>query len=326
MRKALGIVLLIFLILCGGLAFAFVSIAGASPRCRRPAAGAPEPGTSARVVLSGGQERCYLLHVPESLDPTNSTMLVISLHGFSSRPEGQVFLTGWDEIADREGFLVVYPQGTRFPVRWNASALPGVDVADDVQFMRDLLADLRGMFAIDPSRIYVNGMSNGGAMTHRLACEMADVFAAAGVVSGPIVDLPGGCEPARPIPIIGFYGTDDPLVAYEGGDLSEAAARRMFRSEGAVRLYSAPAWAADWAERDGCQAHTDSSGPGPDVSVISYSGCREDAEVILYTILGGGHTWPGGPALPFLGGTTHTINASELMLEFFLAHPLRGGE
>jgi len=327
MRRFLVGAILIAVVLGGGLAVAFVSIAGASPRCWRPAAGPPEPGNSARVVLSGGAERCYLLHVPpEGLAPASPTMLVISLHGFSSRPEGQAFLTGWEEIADREGFLVVFPQGTRFPVRWNACALPGTEAADDVQFIRDLLDDLGEMFALDPSRIYVNGMSNGGAMTHRLACEMADVFGAAGVVAGPILSLPGGCEPARPMPIIGFYGTDDPVVAYEGGFLSEESARRMFRVEAArARIYSAQAWAGGWAERNGCQVHGDILGPGPDVSVVSYSDCLEDASVVLYTIDGGGHTWPGGPMLPFLGGTTQSISASEAMLEFFLAHPLPAG-
>jgi polyhydroxybutyrate depolymerase len=323
MRKFLKIAFLIALVLCGGLTIAFTSIAGASTRCWRPATGPAQPGTSARVVTSGGEERCYLLHVPEALDTSRPVMVVLSLHGFSSRPEGQVYLTGWDEIADREGFIVVFPQGTRLPIRWNATSLPGPEAADDVHYIRDVLADLEQLFAIDPSRIYVNGMSNGGAMTHRLACEMADVFAAAGVVAGPIIDLPSGCNPARPIPIIGFYGTDDPLVAYEGGFLSEASARRMFRVEASrARLYSAQAWAAGWAERNGCRLDGAILGPGADVSAIYYSGCRDDGQVILYTVHGGGHTWPGGPDLPFLGATTQTISASELMLEFFREHLL----
>jgi polyhydroxybutyrate depolymerase len=323
MRKLLSIVLLLGVFLCTILVIGFVLVAGGSSRCRRPATGAPEPGTSARVITSSGEDRCYLLHVPEGFDGSRPVMLVLSLHGFSSRPEGQILLTGWEEIADREGFIVVFPQGTRFPIRWNATVAAGVETADDVQFIRDMLSDLGRLFAIDPERTFVNGMSNGGAMTHRLACEMAEVFGAAGVVAGPVIDLPYGCNPARPIPIIGFYGTDDPLVAYEGGILSEGAARRMFRvGAERARLYSAQEWAAGWAERNGCQLRSDHLGPGPDVSVVSYSDCGNEAEVVLYTIHGGGHTWPGGIDLPFLGGTTDSINASELMLEFFLEHPL----
>jgi polyhydroxybutyrate depolymerase len=150
---------------------------------------------------------------------------------------------------------------------------------------------------------------------------MADVFAAAGVVAGPIVEPPGGCEPSRPVPIIAFYGTDDPLVPYEGGFLSEASSRRMFHVEAArARLSSAQEWAEGWAGRDGCRLHGDSLGPGADISVVSYSDCQDEAEVVLYTVHGSGHTWPGGPRLPFLGGTTQSIDASELMLEFFRAH------
>jgi len=322
-RRLIRTVAIVFVFLCLGSAVALVLIAGASPRCWRPATGAPEPGDSARAVLSGGEERCYLLHVPESIDPTRPAMLVISLHGFSSRPEGQEFFAGWEEIADREGFLLVYPQGTRFPLRWNASSVPGPDAADDLQFIHDLLADMAGMFAIDPARIYVNGMSNGGAMAHRLACEMADVFAAAGVVAGPILSSPGGCQPARPVPIVGFYGTEDPIVAYEGGVLSEAAARRMYRLDGGLaRLLSAQAWAGAWAERNECQVHGDVLGPGPDVRVVLYSECREGADVVLYTIEGGGHTWPGGPDFPLIGRTTRSVDASEVMLEFFVEHPM----
>jgi polyhydroxybutyrate depolymerase len=193
-----------------------------------------------------------------------------------------------------------------------------------VRFIRDLLEDLEGMLAVDPDRIYVNGMSNGGAMTHRLACEMADVFAAAGVVAGPIVDLPEGCAPARPIPILGFYGTADPLVDYEGGTLSAGTARRMFHREQGLRMDSAQEWVAAWGERNGCAAHQEAAGPGAEIRSDTYSACREGADVVLYTIEGGGHTWPGGPDFPFLGATTRSVSASEVMLEFFLGHSLQG--
>jgi polyhydroxybutyrate depolymerase len=168
-------------------------------------------------------------------------------------------------------------------------------------------------------------------MTHRLACEMADVFAAAGVVAGPILSSPGGCQPARPVPIVGFYGTEDPIVAYEGGVISEAAARRMYRLDGGLaRLLSAQAWAGDWAERNECQVHGDVLGPGPDVSVVLYSECREGWDVVLYTIEGGGHTWPGGPDFPLIGRTTQNqcqrvMSSSSWSIRFAERGPARGG-
>jgi polyhydroxybutyrate depolymerase len=263
--------------------------------------------------------------VPPNYDPSQPWPLVISLHGFSSPPEGQEMLSRWDEVSDHAGFILVYPQGTSFPLRWNSSLPPRGGLPDDVQFLRDVIAELSRLTPIDPTRIYVNGMSNGGTMTNRVACEMADVVAAVGVVAGPAVPLSGGCHPARPVPIIAFYGAADPLVRYDGGTMSTGLMAWLPRSSAASMAYdSAPEWAKGWAERDGCDLEPVPIDTRGGVRGVRYADCQGGAQVVFYTIEGGGHTWPGGGDLPgwLVGKTSHDISASETMWAFFVAHPL----
>ena len=112
---------------------------------------------------SGGCDRCYYLFVPSEYDPDAPVPLVLGFHGFLSNPESHALITGWHELAEQEVFLVAYPQGTQFPHRWNAGADWGDQGIDDIQFTLDLIADLSSSAALDHSRIYVNGFSNGGA-------------------------------------------------------------------------------------------------------------------------------------------------------------------
>ena len=307
------------------LAASTLLISGGSTACWHPATGAPETGLHARAVSTGGQSRCYLLYIPAGIDLSQPRTVVFSLHGFASRPEGQVFLSGWNDLADRFGFVVVYPQGTSFPIRWNAALPLASGGADDIQYLRNVLADLTGLLPVDTRCVFMSGMSNGGGMTHRAACEMADQLAAVGDVAGPIVDPPSGCNPSRPVPVVAFYGTDDPLVHYQGGSL-HALARRDQAAEDQAVYPGAEGWAAGWAARNGCAPEPQRNEQAEDVTVTRYAGCRDQADVVLYTIHAGGHTWPGGPDLPFLGGTTQSLSASEGMLEFFLAHPLPSAE
>jgi polyhydroxybutyrate depolymerase len=300
---------------------------GPSAACRRPVTGPVQPGTFARALTSGGLERCYLLHVPPGHDVTRPAPLVFSLHGFASNAQPQEKLTGWSQLADREGLLVVYPEGTSFPLRWNASPAFGTENVDDVQFIRDVIAELAQLVALDPARIYVNGMSNGGFMSHRLACEAADTVAAIGMVSASTGELPGGCSPSRPVPVIAFNGTDDPLVRYYGRDFVQVSVPEWLLRLGNLsphptRMPAVAAWVADWAERDGCNATPEAIAAMGDASGVRYAGCQAGAEVVLYTIEGGGHTWPGGLPLPFVGKTSTDIDATRTMWAFFKAHPL----
>jgi polyhydroxybutyrate depolymerase len=274
-------------------------------------------GTNGKIK-SSGQTRKFLIYVPESYNSEQPAPLVISIHGFVQWPAHQQSMTGWNKLADENGFLVVYPKGTGFPLRWNtrpSEENPGA-MDEELQFFSDLIDHLSSSYNIDPSRIYANGMSNGGGMSDLLACEYADRIAAIGGVAGSYVYPREDCHSARPMPVIAFHGVDDQIVLYKGGASS--------RDEQFV-FPTIEDWAAGWAEINSC-------GPSPEISLITneitrrhYGGCEENADVILYTIAGAGHTWPGGEKLPvwIAGYTNQDINASALMWEFFSKYSLK---
>jgi polyhydroxybutyrate depolymerase len=122
-------------------------------------------------------------------------------------------MTGWENIADRENFLVVYPHGSSFPLRWNTSPAAKIDHINDVDLIGDILDDLAEIAAVDKHRVYVTGFSQGGTLADRIACELADRVVAVGMVSGKREDNPDLCNPSRPVPVVAFFGTSDPLEA-----------------------------------------------------------------------------------------------------------------
>jgi polyhydroxybutyrate depolymerase len=249
--------------------------------------------------------------------------LVISLHGLAERPRIHEWITGWSKLADAEGLIVVYPQGTGRPLHWNSSALAGPGRPDDVQFMRDLVAEVGRLVNIDRQRVYFNGLSNGGAMTHRLACEAADLVTAAGMVAAPVGELPGGCTPSRPIPIMAFHGTADRVVDYQGsGSAGPSSPDRLGLARRHFAYLPAPQWTADWAARNGCAPEPETIPPSGDASGVRYTDCDAGVEVVFYTIAGGGHTWPGGLPLPPVGKTSRDIDATATMWDFFSGYQL----
>ena len=181
----------------------------------------PPSGEISGRIVSGGQERAYVLHVPKNYDPSIPVPLVISLHGFAEWPAHQMEISRWNDLADREGFLVVYPAGTGFPLRWRLrgdATNPDLPMTD-VRFISDLIDRLMQEYRIDPARVYANGLSNGGGMSDVLACTLADRIAAIGGVSGAYLFPRDECRPPRAVPVIAFHGTDDPIVPYPGGEL-----------------------------------------------------------------------------------------------------------
>ncbi len=269
-------------------------------------------GYSERTLISDGQERAYLLYIPESVDGTQPAPLVLSLHGFASNPRQQAEFSRWDDIADEHGFLLVFPRGTGRPLRWNAGEnwrQLGA-AADDVGFIQDLIVTLQSDLCVDSARIYVNGLSNGGGMGHRLACELSDTIAAAGMVAGAYPPLDEVCQPQRPVPIIAFHGTQDRIVPFEG------------TNSFGFTFPPVEGWAQSWAARNGCDMIPASVAPVGDVNGLRYTACDAGAEVVLYTVQGGGHTWPGGSPLPEIiaGYTTQDISASAVMWDFFETH------
>ena len=260
-------------------------------------------------IESSGMRRTYQLHVPDNLDLSKPVPLVISLHGFAEWPAHQMQISGWNDLADEQGFLVVYPSGTGFPKRWKAGGQPdgAVDKWQDVTFISDLIDELQKKYNIDRVRIYANGLSNGGGMAYLLGCRLSERIAAVGSVAGAFVFPLEECQPSRPVPMIAFHGTADPIVPYQGGPSQDFIFPSM------------PQWMADRAQMNGCNAAPTQLPASGEVSGVRYSGCRQEADVVFYSIQGGGHSWPGGEPLPewIVGHTTKDIQATRTMWEFF---------
>ncbi len=268
--------------------------------------------TNGRLV-SSGVKRTYLLYVPKSYDPSRPTPLVITIHGLAQWPANQMQVSRWNDLADEYGFIVVYPSGTQFPMRWQAYSNSPGSPNPDVQFISDLIDKIERDYNIDPTRIYANGLSNGAGMAFLLACQMPERIAAIGLVGGAYLLLWEACQLPRPVPAIVFHGTADPVVPFRGGR------SRSFN----VPFPAIPQWVEALARHTGCQSAPEALPSDGAVSGVRYPGGGE-GEVVFYTIKGGGHTWPGGRALPrwIAGHTTQDIEASRVMWDFFSAHPL----
>jgi polyhydroxybutyrate depolymerase len=266
------------------------------------------------TILSSGTRREYLLYVPRTYDPKKPTPLVISMHGAMLWPAAQMAITRWNRVADQHGLIVVYPAGSfgRLARAWPVDSERGRRA--EVRYISDLIDELERSYNIDRRRIYANGLSNGGAMAFVLSCTLSGRIAAVGTVAAAETVPWTWCPETRPVPLIAFHGTADPIVPYGGG--TAWSAKRPFPS---VR-----AWTANWAARNGCTAPPVESETAPDVARLQYGGCVNDADVVLYTVARGGHAWPGGTPLPrwIVGPTTNGVDATAEMWEFFRRHPL----
>jgi polyhydroxybutyrate depolymerase len=278
------------------------------------------PGEVEGSLQVGGQERTYLLHLPPAYPDQAALPLVLVLHGGGGNASNAATMSGMSAKADQAGFIVAYPNGSGRQadrlLTWNAGTCCGAALdqnIDDVGFIRALIQDLEGRYKVDPKRIYVTGMSNGAMMTYRLACELADTIAAAAPVAGAL-NTPE-CRPAGPLPLIIFHGTADQHVLYEGG-----APRQTIDNHQRTDASVADA-VTFWVGQDGCAAGPDSEAHG-NIIKESYTACQAGSEVVLYSIQGGGHAWPGGQRGSRLGDEpTQEISATDLMWEFFARHP-----
>lgn len=274
------------------------------------------PGDTTVTITSGSMSRTYNLHVPPTYDATKAVPLVLNFHGFTSDPTQQALFSDMNTKADAEGFIVAYPTG--ISNSFNAGACCGVakdNDIDDVGFARDIVHDITTNGCIDQNRVYATGMSNGGFMTHRLACEASDVFAAFAPVAGVLGIPDTDCNPTRPVPIMQFHGTADPLVPYDGSAL--------------LGFQSVPDTMQGWVDRDGCDPKPKQTFQNGAAHCDTWSGCDSGVEVTLCTIDGMGHCWPGSqlgvticPALN-LGPGSLDISANDQMWDFFQRFPMR---
>jgi polyhydroxybutyrate depolymerase len=267
-------------------------------------------------LTSGGFARDSLLHVPSSYDPGKGAMLVLNFHGFSSNAAEQVLLTSMNTEADARGFVVATPDG--LGNGWNAgdccTELQPSNV-DDVQFTRDLLALVESQYCIDPSRVYATGMSNGGFLSHRLACALSDTIAAVAPVAGVLGIDPTTCVPTRPVPILDFHGTADPVVPYDGGPAAKLVPGVTFRS--------VPTTMDFWRGANACLGAATVDYQFGTATCTRWSDCAGGADVELCTLVGEGHEWPGGLPVPTLGASTNDVVATRRMVDFFVAHPMQ---
>ena len=263
-------------------------------------------------IVSLGETRDYLLYVPESYDPTVPAPLVISMHGTALWPAIHRDVTHWNTLADKHGFIVLYPGAGGRPLRkWQLEQPPGPGVAREVQFISDLVDSLEDAYRIDTARIYADGLSAGGSVAIVLACRMSDRIAAFGTVVAPPL-LNDSCDVPQPVPLMAFNGTADRLVPYHGG-VSWAVS---------VPMPSVSDWIASWAKRNHCAPTPIETQESADVLRRAYEDCTED--LVHYTLEGGGHQWPGGTPFPaFMAGPPiDSIDATSTLWEFFAEHRL----
>lgn len=290
------------------------------------------PGVERVDTTSGGFPRFYLRRVPPSYDGRKPVPLVIDLHGYLEGADLHETNSRLGAFGDAHGFVTITPQGS-------GDVVPGWDVeldSPDVRFIGDLLDEAERTLCIDGRRIFVTGFSNGAFLASTLACIYADRIAAI----APVAALrdPPGCNPSRSVPIVTFAGTGDEFVAFTGGLGARAQVAsandgtgRMLSDTSGGKLVAAsasmPKITASWAKRNGCATKSKQSRIARDVTLVRYR-CPKHAEVELYRITGGGHTWPGSEFSrqieAVVGPTTFSINANEVVWAFFEAHPRRG--
>ena len=287
---------------------------------------APAAGADQGTITVDGRVRSYTLHVPSALASTAPAPLVLVFHGGGGSGAQMERMTHFDAVADREGFIVAYPDG--FAGNWNDGRESTVSRAhrahiDDVGFISALIDALSTRYSIDAKRIFATGISNGGIFSHYLGARLANRIAAIGPVAGGIAtDFAPQFSPSQPVSVLIMQGTADPLVPYHGGGVLHGSRGHIVDTDEAVQL---------WVARNGCSA-TPSFGTVPDT--VKTDSCVADwrlwdngqagTAVELYRINGGGHTWPGGPQyLPrfLVGKVCRDFDAAEVLWKFFAAHP-----
>jgi polyhydroxybutyrate depolymerase len=251
-----------------------------------------------RTVRVSGVARRYRLHVPAAL-PDGPAALVVAFHGAGATAVLQERASGLSALADRERFVVVYPEGRAR--RWAA------DDADEA-FVRAVVADVARRVRVDPRRVYAAGVSNGARMAERAACDMSDLFAAIATVAGvyPAGDA-GVCRgrAAEPVPVLAIHGLRDTLAPFDGR--GAPTPRR-----------AVPAWVGAWVAHNGC-ARAPAVIEGPAVSTRAWGGCAQGADVVLDVVRTVGHGWPGDPSDPEVRASP--LDASGAIWAFFETHP-----
>lgn len=229
----------------------------------------------------------------------------MAVHGFNSSAENFGEVTRLPEAGPASGAIVVMPDGAGTPKSW-ATAGQG----RDADFIDVLLDEVTATHCVDLDRVFMTGFSAGSAFTIAYACAHQDRIAA---IATGAVEFQLGCK--EPMPIIAFHGTTDPAVPYEDGAIG--------MSLPGVKVRGTELNMGDWAKLDGCSPAPTVTDVGTEVTRRVWSGCAPGTDVELYSVIGGGHTWPGADPAKGLGLTTQQVDATKELLRFFAAHPMR---
>ncbi len=298
----------------------------------RPGRLAPMTGSYVFELTFRGTVRDYRLHLPPAATDGKRLPLVLSLHGATQSAILQEGYSEMDAASDQDGYLVAYPDGTTDTANspsdlysWDAGACCGLPVTnhvDDVGFLLDVISNIATRTSVNLRRVYVTGMSAGGMMAYTMAAEASRHIAAIASVSGQ-VELPS-LHPSRPVPTMEFHSVNDPIAKWNGVD----------------GKFSVMDGIDKWVKANGCATKPHdgktivgapgSTSYGETATRVSYTGCRDGAEVVLWRLTGSGHVWPGSPLLGTatthiltgVGRGTTLINADQLMWHFFLHYSL----
>jgi len=255
------------------------------------------PGTRLQALDWAGKQRTYIVHAAPNYAPNRPMPLVIAMHGAGDPAETMQLMTGFDAKADREGFIVVYPNG----INRQMNALDCCGAEDDIGFLKALIEHMKQLWRVDPDRLYATGISNGAAMSFRLAVELPGTLAAIAPVSGgftgPLAANPA-YKPTAPVSVITFVGSAD-------------------RQRGA--FYQG---LSNWQGRLRCPEGRDVPDPTNSSTTRATTKCADGSDVVSYTVYMG-HSWPGGDPGAGLSAPTAAVNATDLIGTFFKAHPRR---
>ncbi|MEU8181897.1 PHB depolymerase family esterase [Micromonospora sp. NPDC049044] len=269
--------------------------APAPPTASPPPSERPAPGDHDLTLSHNGLDRTYLLHAPPGYEPSRSPALVIALHFYPGSASSMRELAGLDAKADKDDVLVAYPDG----VDGGFNALVCCGKADDVGFLTALTEHLVQTWHADPNRVFLTGISNGGDMSFRAAVESTGTFAAIGVVSGGYsgqLTTAADYVPKRPVSVITFIGGQDRYAStFQTGMQT-------------------------WQQRLTCRPSPKASGVAGVTHTVA--GCADGSEVSVYTLPEMGHSWPGAKT-GSLAASSAGLSATDLMWQFFAAHPRR---
>jgi polyhydroxybutyrate depolymerase len=287
-------------------------------------------GEATIPFTSSGLAGTYILHLPPGVAAGIPLPLVLDLHGYSEPAAVEALQSGLTTYGDTGGFITALPQIDRPVPRWDSTV-----GSEDGQYLGALLDQIEATVCVDTNREYIAGLSNGAFMTSIAACDLSARIAAVAPVAG--IQAPDDCAPKRPVPVIAFHGTADTFVPYGGGLGSSVASLPAADGTGTIGTAavsstprtagpSVPDRASTWAVRNGCRPTPTEESVAADVTLLRFD-CPAGDEVQLYRVEGGGHAWPGSAfsvqIASVVGKTTLSIDATKLIWDFFVAHPLR---